>query len=71
VLKQIMATKKAASTPKGKHIGFAKLKGELAHRKGVTNPGALAASIGRNKFGVAGMTKKSVAGRKAGSGKKK
>ena len=31
--------------------GFAKLKGELAERKGVTNPGALAASIGRKKYG--------------------
>lgn len=30
---------------------FQKLKGELAHRKGVTNPGALAAYIGRKKFG--------------------
>jgi len=30
---------------------FKKLKGELAHQKGVKNPGALAASIGRAKFG--------------------
>ena len=34
---------------------FAKLKGELAHRKGVTDPGALAAAIGRKKFGAKKM----------------
>ena len=45
------------------HLGFAKLKGELAHRKGVSNPGALAAYIGRKKYGAAGMAKKSAAGR--------
>lgn len=32
--------------------GFKKLKGELAHEKGITNPGALAASIGRKKYGA-------------------
>jgi hypothetical protein len=31
---------------------FAALKGKLAHQKGVTNPGALAASIGRKKYGA-------------------
>lgn len=30
---------------------FAALKGELAHRPGVKNPGALAAYIGRKKLG--------------------
>jgi len=34
-----------------KHIGFAKLKSKLAHKKGVTNPGAVAAAIGRKKYG--------------------
>ena len=29
---------------------FAKLKGELAQKPGISNPGALAASIGRKKF---------------------
>lgn len=33
--------------------GFSKLKGELASRPGVKNPGALAASIGRKKYGKA------------------
>jgi hypothetical protein len=31
--------------------GFAKLEGKLAGKPGVTNPGALAASIGRKKYG--------------------
>ena len=30
---------------------FAKLEGELAGRKGVTDPGGLAAYIGRKKYG--------------------
>jgi hypothetical protein len=47
-----------------KHIGFKKLKGELSHEKGVRNPGALAAAIGRKKYGAKGMAKKSAAGRK-------
>lgn len=31
---------------------FRKLENKLAHRKGVTNPGALAAYIGRKRYGV-------------------
>lgn len=34
---------------------FAKLKGELAHKKGIKNPGALAAAIGRKKYGAKKM----------------
>lgn len=44
-----------AAKPKGNHVGFAKLKGQLAHRSGVTNPSALAASIGRKKLGAKTM----------------
>lgn len=47
-----------------KHIGFKKLKGKLAHKKGVKDAGALAASIGRKKYGAKGMAKKAAAGRK-------
>lgn len=47
-----------------KHVGFKALKGKLAHKKGVKDAGALAASIGRKKYGAAGMAKKSAAGRK-------
>lgn len=39
-------------------LGFAKLKGKLEHEKGVTDPGALAASIGRKKYGAKGMAEK-------------
>jgi len=34
-----------------KHIGFKKLKGKLAHKKGVYDPAGLAAHIGRQKYG--------------------
>lgn len=34
-----------------KYTGFKKLKGQLAHQSGVKDPGALAASIGRKKYG--------------------
>lgn len=33
------------------YIGFRKLEGQLAKRPGVTNPGALAAYIGKRKYG--------------------
>lgn len=36
---------------------FAKLENKLSHQKGVTDPGALAASIGRKKYGNAKMNK--------------
>jgi hypothetical protein len=40
-----------ARPPLGSGQRFAQLKGQLAGRKGVTNPGALAAWIGRKKYG--------------------
>lgn len=54
------------------YVGFKKLKGRLARRKGVKSPGGLAAHIGRKKYGAAGMAKKSAAGRrrKARKGRK-
>lgn len=45
-------------------LGFKKLKNKLSHEKGIKNPAALAASIGRKKLGQAEMTKRSEAGRK-------
>lgn len=45
------------------HEGFKKLEGELAHEKGVSDPAAVAASIGRKKYGAEGMAKKAAAGR--------
>jgi hypothetical protein len=49
---------------KGRRIGFAKLKQRLAHRKGVKNAGALAASIGRKKYGKKKFAKLVARGRK-------
>jgi hypothetical protein len=46
-----------------KHIGFAKLKNKLAHRKGITNPGAVAAAIGREKYGKNKFQKAAAAGK--------
>lgn len=34
-----------------KYMGFKKLKKSLAHKKGIKNPGGLAAWIGRKKYG--------------------
>src|SRR6266550_685177 len=42
-----------------KHIGFKKLEGKLGHQSGIRNPGALAAVIGRKKYGAEGMAAKS------------
>ena len=43
------------------YIGFDKLKAKLGHQKGVTNPGALAASIGRKKYGKKAFQKHAAA----------
>lgn len=43
---------------------FDKLKNKLAHKKGIYSPGGLAAKIGRDKYGKAGMAKKAAAGRR-------
>lgn len=42
---------------------FAKLKGELGHEKGIKNPGALAAFIGRRKYGAKRMASMAAHGR--------
>lgn len=44
-------------------IGFKRLASQL-RRKGVRNPNALAASIGRKKYGKKAMAKKAAAGRR-------
>jgi len=61
-----MARKKSGgrkSTRLGGGGRFQKLKGKLG-RKGVRNPGALAASIGRKKYGKKKMAKMSARGRR-------
>lgn len=45
------------------YVGFDALTKQLGRRKGVKDPGALAAWIGRNKYGAKGMAAKSKAGR--------
>jgi len=45
------------------HVGFQKLEHEIAEKGSASNPAAVAASIGREKYGQAEMTRKSVAGR--------
>ena len=50
----------------GSGARFAALKSKLGRRAGVTNPGALAAYIGRKKFGAAKMAKLSAKGRRKG-----
>jgi hypothetical protein len=47
---------------------FSRLANKLSHRKGVKNPRALAAYIGRKKYGRKGMAKKAAAGRHRHSG---
>ena len=54
-----MSPKQTASGGK-----FGSLKNELASEPGVKNPGALAASIGRKKYGNAKMAQLSAKGRK-------
>lgn len=46
------------------HIGFAALKAKLAAKGNVTDPAAVAASIGRDKYGKAGMAALAKAGKK-------
>lgn len=51
--------------PLGSGARFAALKSKLGHRKGIRNPGALAAAIGRKKWGSGRMAKMAAAGRKS------
>lgn len=43
---------------------FAALKNKLSTEKGITNPGALAAAIGRNKYGAKKMASMAKNGKK-------
>ena len=54
----------AAGEMDEKHVGFKALSKSLSHEKGVQDPDALAASIGRKKLGSAEMARRSKAGRK-------
>jgi hypothetical protein len=53
-----------SKAPLGEGGRFAALKNKLAKEPGVTNPGAVAAAIGRKKYGAKKMASMSVKGRK-------
>lgn len=53
-----------ANAKLGSGTRFKNLKNKLAHEKGVKNPGAVAAAIGREKYGNKKMTKMAVKGKK-------
>lgn len=52
-----------ADAPIGQGGRFAALKQKLASKPGVTNPGALAAAIGRKKYGAKKMSSMAAAGK--------
>lgn len=61
-----MARKRAAKksgAKKGKYVGFKGVKA-AAKKGGARNPGAVAASIGRKKYGSKGMARLAAQGRK-------
>lgn len=53
-----------AKAPLGQGGRFAALENKLSHQKGVTNPAALAAAIGRRKYGNAKFNAMSASGKK-------
>jgi hypothetical protein len=54
--------------PLGSGERFARLKSQLAQKPGIRDPGALAASIGRKKYGNAKMQSMAQAGEKKKQG---
>ena len=59
-----MAKVKVKKPKLGTGARFAALKRELAGKPGVTNPAAVAAAIGRKKYGKKKFAKMAAAGRK-------
>lgn len=55
-----------AKPPLGSGERFKALKSQLSSRRGVTDPGGLAAFIGRRKYGAAKMSSMAAHGRKRG-----
>lgn len=49
---------------KGSGERFKRAKAHFAHEKGVRNPGALAAAVGRGKYGKKGFAKMAAKGRR-------
>ena len=52
------------SKKKRRYLGFSKLAGQLAKKGKVSDPKAVAAAIGRKKYGAKGMGALSAAGRR-------
>ncbi len=52
------------------YVGFDELKAKLAKKKGVSDPGGLAASIGRKKYGKGQFQKYASKGKKMRGAKK-
>ena len=46
------------------YVGFKKLKGQLAGKPGIRDPGAVAAAIGRKKYGKKRFQKAAAQGKK-------
>jgi hypothetical protein len=66
-----MASKKTARKPRlGSGKRFAKLKGQLA-RKGVRDPAALAATIGRRQLGAKKFNRLATQGRKRAAARRR
>ena len=60
-----------APKPKGHHVGFAAVERSAA-ASGARNPAAVAAAVGRKKYGAAGMAALAAKGaKKAAKGKRK
>ena len=60
-----------AEAPLGSGERFAALKNKIASKGGVRNPAAVAAAIGRKKYGAKKMATLSARGRKRASGKRR
>lgn len=61
----------AKSMKPGGGGSFAKLKGELAKKPGIKNPGAIAAKVGREKYGNEQMAKMAARGKERATAERK
>jgi hypothetical protein len=64
------ARMKTPAKRRGVHVGFKAVEASAA-RSGARNPAAVAAAVGRRKYGKAGMAALAAAGRKKAAAKRK
>jgi hypothetical protein len=64
------ARMKTPAKRRGVHVGFKAVEASAA-RSGARNPAAVAAAVGRRKYGAAGMAALAAAGRKKAAAKRK